>query len=163
MAGGLDDERLTTAGLFFEAHAALIRALEQALEAEAGLTGQWFEILLRLGRSPSKALRMSDLSAQTALTPSGLTRAVDRLEDAGLVCRKSCPEDRRGAFATLTPAGRARIEAAVDAHLAHLDEYFFAHLTARERAQLEAITRKLRDQLHPGATQLTGCPVPPAD
>jgi len=31
---------------------------------------------------------MSDLAAQTSLTPSGLTRAIDRLEAAGLVERK---------------------------------------------------------------------------
>ena len=37
---------------------------------------------------------MSELAAQTSLTPSGLTRSVDRLQDQGLVARRVCPEDR---------------------------------------------------------------------
>ena len=51
---------------------------------------------------------MSELAAQTSLTPSGLTRSVDRLQEQGLVARRVCPEDRRGSFAVLTPdrAGR---------------------------------------------------------
>ena len=65
-------------------------------------------MLIRLARTPGNRLRMSDLAAQTSLTPSGLTRSVDRLEDTGLVARRVCPEDRRGSFAALTLNGEGR-------------------------------------------------------
>jgi DNA-binding MarR family transcriptional regulator len=147
----LDDTRLASAGLFFEAYAGLSGALERRLAEECDLPAQWFEVLLRLARSPDHRLRMCDLAAQVALSPSGLTRAVDRLEDAGLVTRQQCPDDRRVAYASLTAAGLARIETAVPAHLAHLDEYFTGVLTDDELAQLTATMRKLRDHVNPGA------------
>jgi DNA-binding MarR family transcriptional regulator len=145
----LDDDRLTSVGLFFEAFDGLSDALGRALEADCGLSRQWFEILLRLARSPGRSLRMCDLAAQTTLSPSGLTRAIDRLEEAGLVTREACASDRRVAYAGLTPEGLARIESAVAAHLDHIDSNFVSLLSAAEIAQLERITRKLRDGLRP--------------
>jgi DNA-binding MarR family transcriptional regulator len=146
----LHDARLTLAGLFFETHAGLVAALERRLEAECGLSIQWFEVLLRLARSPEQRLRMQELVAQVTLTPSGLTRVVDRLEEAGLARRDSCPADRRGFYAVLTAKGKRRIEAAVPVHLEHLDSSFTGLLTAPERTDLESTLRKLRDVLHPG-------------
>ena len=146
-----DDERLTAAGLLFEAHAGLTAALERRLAEECDLPAQWFELLLRLARSPGHRLRMCDLAAQVALSPSGLTRAIDRLEEAGLVVREHCPEDRRVAYASLTAAGLARIEAAVPVHLGHLDEYFVGVLTPEELEQLTATMRKVRDHVNPDA------------
>jgi MarR family 2-MHQ and catechol resistance regulon transcriptional repressor len=147
----LEDERLTTAGLLFEAHAGLSAALERRLAEDCGLSVQWFELLLRLARSPGHRLRMCDLAAQVVLSPSGLTRAVDRLEEAGLVIREHCPEDRRVSWASLTPEGLARIEAAVPVHLGHLDEYFVGVLTPEELDQLAVAMRKVRDHVNPGA------------
>ena len=80
---------------------------QRRLEAERSLSSQSFDVLIRLARTPGSELRMSELAAQTSLTPSGLTRSVDRLQEQGLVARRVCPEDRRGAFAVLTPAGRS--------------------------------------------------------
>ena len=146
---------LTAIGLFLEAHAGLSDVLGRALEADCGLSRQWFEILLRLARSPDHSLRMCDLAAQTGLSPSGLTRAVDRLETTGLVARRACADDRRVAYAALTPEGLERIESAVRLHLDHIDANFVALLTPREIAQLERITRKLRDGLRPTAMLVT--------
>ena len=147
----LNDERLTLAGLFFEAHAGLSAELERRLEAECGLSISSFEVLLRLARSEGRRLRMSDLAAQVTLSSSGLTRAVDRLVAAGLVQRESCPSDRRGSFAALTPAGTKRIDGAVRAHIGHLEEVFLSVLDATQRAALEDALRPLRDTLNPGA------------
>jgi len=150
MAGDvvLDDRRLTTVGLLFESSAALRRVFEQRLSKENELSGQAFDVLIRLSRTPGHRLRMSELAAQTSLTPSGLTRSVDRLEDSGLVSRESCPEDRRGAFAALTPAGRAVMDRAIPDHVAHVGEVLQAILTPEEEDDLAAILRKIRDHLH---------------
>ncbi len=145
----LDDDRLTLAGLFFETHAGLVAELGRHLEGESGLTSQWFEVLLRLARSPDGRLRMSDLARQVIMTPSGLTRAVDRMEEAGLVRREACSSDRRVFYAVLTPKGRRRIEGAVPRHVEHIDECFAAHLDTKEQAALESALRKLRDALRP--------------
>jgi DNA-binding MarR family transcriptional regulator len=149
MECSLDDDRLTLAGLFFETHAGLVAELGRHLEAESGLTGPWFEVLLRLARSSDGRLRMSDLARQVVMTPSGLTRAIDRMEEAGLVRRDACSSDRRVFYAVLTPKGRRRIEAALPRHIEHIDECFTAHLDTTERAELESALRKLRTALRP--------------
>ncbi|HET6664620.1 MAG TPA: MarR family transcriptional regulator [Acidimicrobiales bacterium] len=148
---GLQDDRITLVGLLTESCTALRIELDRGLERDADLPLLWFELLVRLARSPGDRLRMSDLAAQTSLTPSGLTRAIDRLEAAGLVERLPCPSDRRGAFASLTPAGLARIRAAIGPHLHHVEHYFTSALAADEQRQLAALLRKVRDHVNPGA------------
>jgi DNA-binding MarR family transcriptional regulator len=149
----LADPLLTTAGLFVEAHAGFSGRLEGLLAQSNGLSVQWFDVLMRLVRSPGHRLRMSDLAAQSTLSPSGLTRAVDRLEAAGLVRREACPSDRRGAFAVLTDAGAARINAAVPTHLEHLRDLFGAVYSPDEVETLTSLLRRLRDEVNPAAAR----------
>lgn len=156
----LSDERLTLTGLLIESTTALRVQLDRHLERDAGLPLQWFELLLRLARSPGRHLRMSDLAAQTSLTPSGLTRAIDRLEDAGLAQRIPCPSDRRGAYAAITPLGLERITAALGPHLAHVDEHLTSALSRDEQALLANLLRKVRDHVNPAAA--AAIPVGPA-
>src|SRR5207237_4046453 len=81
-----------------------------------------FEVLIRLARSPGGQLRMTDLSAQTTLTTSGVTRVIDRLERDGLVCRQACPSDRRSSYAVITADGRKRLDAVLPGPLALISE-----------------------------------------
>jgi DNA-binding MarR family transcriptional regulator len=147
----LSDERITSVGLFIEAHAALARALERASQNWGGMPTN-FEVLMRLARSEGQRLRMADLAAQTGLTPSGVSRAVDRLSADGLVTRVSCPSDARGAFAQLTPKGNKVIVSALKRHVEDIEDVFVKALSRDERAQLEAVCRTLRDKLNPCAS-----------
>jgi DNA-binding MarR family transcriptional regulator len=150
----LQDDRLTAVGLFFETAAGLENAIGRHLDT-FGLPRVWMEVLLRVARSPQGQLRMADLATQVALSPSGLTRAVDKIEEAGLVTRVSCPSDRRGAFVQLTEAGRERLDSIIPAHLIRVEESFTGLLSPTELARFTATLRKLRDHLNPGAAQLT--------
>jgi MarR family transcriptional regulator, 2-MHQ and catechol-resistance regulon repressor len=154
----LDHAELTAVGLFFEAHAGLRSALERRLEGDCGVPVQWFEVLLRLARTPGERLKMSELAAQSSVTASGLTRVVDRLVEAGLVERESCPVDRRSWYAVLTDAGRQRIRAAVPAHLDHIREVLGPVLSPAEMEAFAATLRKLRDALNPTAAGASACP-----
>ena len=149
----LDHPLLTTGGLFVEANAGITGLVDRRLEAESGLSMQWFEVLIRLARSPGKRLRMTDLAAQTILTPSGLTRAVDRLVDAGLVEREACPTDRRSTYAVLTAEGERRVLKALPVHVSHLEEVFDGTFTASELETLAELLRKLRDAVNPCAAE----------
>jgi DNA-binding MarR family transcriptional regulator len=145
-----DDDRLTTVGLLFESSAGLRRVFHRRLESERAITSQAFDVLIRLARTPGSELRMSELAAQTSLTPSGLTRSVDRLQGQGLVARRICPEDRRGAFAVLTPEGRALMDRAIPDHVAHVDEVLSDVFTPEEEETLAMLLRRLRDHLYVG-------------
>ena len=149
----LDHPHLTTAGLFFEAYAGLAEAGQARIEAASGLSAQWFEVLIRLARSPEQRLRMTELAAQTTLTPSGLTRAVDRMAEAGLVARQACPTDRRSTYAVLTKDGEARLMQALPVHVAHLEEVFDGLFTKGEVATFTDLLRRLRDAANPCAAQ----------
>jgi DNA-binding MarR family transcriptional regulator len=142
-----DEERLTTIGLLFESAIGLRVALQRRLDSERSLANQSFDVLIRLARSPGSELRMSELAAQTSLTPSGLTRSVDRLVEQDLVIRRVCPEDRRGAFAVLTPTGRELMDRIIPEHVAHIDELLGDVYTPEEEQTLSVLLRKLRDHL----------------
>jgi MarR family 2-MHQ and catechol resistance regulon transcriptional repressor len=146
---------VTLAGLVFETAAGLRRALVPPLERDYDFPQQSLEVLIRLSRSPGGRLRMSDLAAQTALTPSGLTRAVDRLCDAGLVTRQVCSEDRRGAFAALTEEGTSRMGDAMGCHLRQIHSLLGDTLDDDEITALEGLLRRMRDHLNPNAAKVS--------
>jgi DNA-binding MarR family transcriptional regulator len=152
----VEHPHLTTIGLLVEAEAGMHATLERQLDAH-GLSVQWFEVLIRLTRTPGHRLRMSDLAAQTTLSASGLTRAVDRLEAAGLVERRACPSDRRGSFAVLTAEGERRILGALPGHVAELERVFDALYDDEELATLTGLLRKLRDAANPDAAAASDC------
>ncbi|MHB1518534.1 MAG: MarR family winged helix-turn-helix transcriptional regulator [Acidimicrobiales bacterium] len=143
-----DGDRLTTVGLLLESATALRQLFHQRLDSELSLSTQSFGILIRLARSPGGELRMSELASQTLLTPSGLTRAVDRLHEQGLVNRRACPEDRRGAFAVLTSAGRDLMDRAVPLHRAQIDGVLASAFTSADERRLAELLRTLRDHLY---------------
>jgi DNA-binding MarR family transcriptional regulator len=87
---------------------------------------------------------MGDLARRALLTPSGLTRLVDRMETAGLVERKACGSDRRGSWATLTTAGRKKLKESSPVHVRGVEQYFARHLTKEEA---KALTRSLNKML----------------
>ncbi len=147
----LDDPRITALGLLIEAAGGLAARLA-AQYAEHDLAPAEFEVLLRIARTPGQAMRMSDLAAQTLLTTSGITRVVDRLERAKLVERQACPTDRRGAFATLTEAGRQRLEAALPGHLDLVERWFTGRLDPEQLEAMLAGLRTIRDGVRPDAT-----------
>jgi DNA-binding MarR family transcriptional regulator len=141
----VDDRRLTTVGLLFESAAGLRRLFERSFESDRTLSAPSFDVLIRLARTPGGSLRMSELAAQTSLTPSGLTRSVDRLQEQGLVRRESCPEDRRGSFAVLTAEGQALMDRAIPGHIAHVAQVLEQLFTPEEETALEELLRRLRD------------------
>jgi DNA-binding MarR family transcriptional regulator len=96
-----------------ERHARVTGALECVLQDEHGLGVSEFEVLERLAAGDSDERRMQELADAVHLSQSALSRLIGRLEAEGLVTRAICSEDRRGIFACLTDAGRARYEAAL--------------------------------------------------
>lgn len=119
-------------------HDQLSKALDARLDAEHGLGLTSYEVLLHLSEVQECRMRMHDLAACALLSRSGLTRLVDRLERDGYLERCSCAHDARGAFAVLTPAGRAKLEAARTTYLAAVRELFLRHFSPQELERLGA-------------------------
>jgi DNA-binding MarR family transcriptional regulator len=134
----LDDRELRAWRGMLRTHATLTKALDAELEAAHGLPLSSYEVLLHLHDADGQRMRMSDLAATVILSRSGLTRLVDRLEREGLIERQSCPSDARGSFATLTAAGRRKLQAARATHLAGVRSLFLDHFTPEEQEILGA-------------------------
>lgn len=124
-------------GLLFS-HAGLMKQLDAELEARHRLSMSSFEVLMRLSGDPGGAVRLSDLARGAFLSPSGLSRLVQRLEADGLIQRVPCADDGRGANAVITPEGRARFEAAAETHFAGVRRLFLDHFDDAELATLGA-------------------------
>lgn len=150
MAEDLDDVRLTAMGLLIEVHDGLAARTATAF-VQHGLSFVEFDVLIRLARSPRHRLRMSDLAAQTSLSTSGATRVVDRLVDRGWVCRDVSPRDRRQAFAVVTDAGAARLEAVLPEVVDAIEWWFTGRLAAAELETFLATLRALRVVVRPDA------------
>ncbi len=138
---------------FLQAHAYVTRRLAAELEAEDGLSLAEFDALIQLAVAPDQRRRMSDLADAVLLSRSGVSRMVDRLGAAGLVERRICPSDARGAEAILTPAGEARLHRAAEVHFRGVDEHFTAVLPPADRASftrsLEALAVHNRSATEP--------------
>ena len=144
------DPRITAIGLFSEAFAGLT-ARFAAQFAEHHLAPVEFEVLVRLARSPCGRLRMTDLSCQTNVTTSGVTRVIDRLDRDGLVCRQACASDRRSSYAVITERGRARLDEVLPGHVALIEEWFTGRLQPDQLEAMLAALRVVRDAVRPGA------------
>jgi MarR family 2-MHQ and catechol resistance regulon transcriptional repressor len=151
-----DDERVATFGMFIEAFAAVVTKVESELDRTAGVPITWFEVLLRLARTPDHRLRMAELARQVGLSTSGLTRLVDRIEAAGYVRREVCATDRRGAHAVLTDEGEALLRAALPPHLETIERLVAGPL-GPDLATFERLLRTLRDHNGPGECTAPAC------
>lgn len=137
------DEGVATWAALLRAQAAVVRRLEDHLTQAKGLPLSWYDVLLELEHAPGRRLRMQELGNRAVLSRSRVSRIVDELEAAGLVEREPDPDDRRGAFAVLTPAGRSRMRRAAPAYVRGIDEHFTRHLTDRELATMRAALERL--------------------
>jgi DNA-binding MarR family transcriptional regulator len=129
--------------LFLQAHKELTNVLAAELEAERNLPLGWYDVLIQLSLEPQGRMRMQDLARRVLLSKSGLTRLFDRMEEAGLVERQSCPEDRRGTHAVLTPAGRRTLHRAMPVHRRGIERHFSSQLTEAETAALRSAFEKM--------------------
>lgn len=124
-------------------NAELPTVLHRGLQADSGLSLPDFEVLVHLTDVPEGRLRVTDLADSLQWERSRLSHHIKRMEARGLVGRQECPEDGRGAFIVLTPAGRDAIERAAPPHARTVRELFFEPLTDAELDALATITDKL--------------------
>ncbi|TML46288.1 MAG: MarR family transcriptional regulator [Actinobacteria bacterium] len=125
------------------AYALTTRQLSAELQEEHGLTINDFEALLVLSNAEGGRLKRVDLARNLLLTPSGITRLLRGLEDAGLVERASCASDLRVTYAQITDAGRDKLETASNAHIASICALLEEHFAGDELDAIAEILGKL--------------------
>ena len=144
--------------VFLECGYALIDILDAELQAEAGMTLRWYDVLVNLEEA-EHAVRMNELASRILSSKSGLTRVIDRMEEAGLVERQRPPDDRRAIEVVMTHKGEQALQAARLVHRRGIYEHFAQHLDDRNfsalRDALETVHEHVRP-LRPG--RISGTP-----
>jgi MarR family transcriptional regulator, transcriptional regulator for hemolysin len=96
---------------------------------------RWFE---EKREPPTQA----HLAAHTKIDKMTLSKAIRKLEDAGLLVRESSPEDSRAMHVRFSAKGRKLVQHAVVA-IENADDEFFSALGPRQLADYKALTRQL--------------------
>jgi DNA-binding MarR family transcriptional regulator len=132
-------------GKLLGAHAALTRELNAALVASHGLTINDYGCLLLLSRAGEEGMRRIDLANELQLSPSGITRLLDRLEEQGYVGKGECKEDARVSYAILTEAGQAKIRQAWPEHVDAVERRVASVLSEEEIHTLRELLGRLSE------------------
>ena len=102
----------------------------------------WYDLLWTLYRAPGRRLRVNELAREVVLTPTAMSRFVDRVEAAGYVRREPDPGDRRALQVALTDEGVDLLRQMWPVYARGIEEHFAAHLgasPARLRRVLERV------------------------
>ena len=145
----LSDAEMRAWQAFLHAHHQVTRRLDAELRSEHELPLNAYDVLLRLARAPQQRLRMTDLAERVMMSPSGLTRVVDRLAAQGLVRRERFVRDARVMHATLTEDGRRLLRRAARTHLRGIRQHFTGQLTRDQLQQVASALEVLSGPHHP--------------
>jgi DNA-binding MarR family transcriptional regulator len=148
--------------VFLESAYALIDILDAELQAEGGMNLRWYDVLVNLEEAEDP-VRMNELASRILASKSGLTRVIDRMEEAGLVERQRPRDDRRAIEVVITPKGERALQAARLVHRRGINEHFAQHLTARDFAALRDALESVHDHVRPlRPGRISGTPRGPA-
>jgi len=124
-----------------------LRDLIHARMEEVGLSRGQGMILRRVGEM--EGLTQTEVARGALLRSATLTRALQRMEHAGLIERRPDPEDQRVFRVYLTAQGRDRLQT-VQAVWQELDRELGGLFTAQERNTLTQLLARLEQHLKEG-------------
>ena len=143
----LDAAQLGAYFALLEVTNVLRHAVEQQLRDAGDLSYVQFQLLARLGESPTGSARMTDLADGVVYSRSGLTYQAGLLEKAGLVTRAPSPDDERSITVTITEAGRARLAQVLPGHIEVVSDLLFEPLSRDDVKTLAGLLAPVRDHM----------------
>jgi DNA-binding MarR family transcriptional regulator len=149
----LDEREMAAWRAYIETVGDLAAALERDL-APHSLTLGDYQVLVYLSEAEGRRLRMCDLAASLQLSPSGLTRRLDGLVEAGLVRREPCGDDRRVMLAVLTDDGYRHLAAAAPDHVESVRRHLIDRLSPRQITAMAEIFTAVRAGLDERAARV---------
>lgn len=122
-----------------KAHKLALASVERALKA-AGLPPLgWYDVLLELERAGGEGLRPFELERAMLLAQYNLSRLIDRIEAAGYVERRPCPDDRRGQTIAVTERGKAVRRKMWPVYARAIEEALGKRLSAKQAEALNGL------------------------
>jgi DNA-binding MarR family transcriptional regulator len=136
-AAWLSDDEQRAWRTYLRMSSLLPAALNRQLQQDFGLTLPEYEVLVQLSESPGHRLRPFQICEALNWEQSRLSHQLTRMERRGLVSRRECAADGRGAVIELTAAGAELIGAAAPHHVAAVRDLIFDRLNDVQRAAFE--------------------------
>ena len=136
-------------------HSAVFRELDRRLLAEHGFGVDSYGVLITLVTAPARRLPIGELGQQRNLSPSGISRSVDRLTKIGVLERGTNPDDGRSLLVGLTPNGLLRLREAQITHHRVVREMLLSQLDERDIKRLG----RLWEKAMPGAVSSPAWPI----
>ena len=123
-------------------HTTVMRELDRRLLETHGLSIDAYGVLITMVGEPGSPMTIGELGERRNLTPSGISRAVDKLAKAGLVERTTNPADERSRLVGLTAHGLNRLREAQVTHHATVRELLLGNLGGQDIKTLAKIWEK---------------------
>lgn len=129
---------------YIETCETLRRELDVRMQEESGLSNGDYVVMLALNEAEGRTMRPSELAARIDWDRSRLSHHLGRMEKRGLIERRCCPEDSRGALVVLTDEGHSQFRRGSVPHLRDVREFFIDALTPEQLALLADATSAIR-------------------
>jgi len=136
-------------------HSAIFRELDRSLLAEHGFGIDAYGVLVTLVSPPGRPMPIGELGQRRNLSPSGISRSVDRLTKIGVLARTINPEDGRSLLVGLTPHGLGRLRDAQVTHHRIVREMLLSRLDQDDLTRLGELWEKAM----PGAVSSPTWPI----
>lgn len=143
----LDDHQQRVWRLWLEVSTTLPAILNRQLSRDSQLSVQDFEVLVRLSETDGGEMRVVALAERMRWERSRLSHHLTRMEKRGLIERRVCCSDGRGAIIHLTNPGMAALRQAAPGHAALVRRIVFGGLNRGHLDELEAFLSRIRQSL----------------
>ncbi len=138
-------ERWTPAWMaLVRTYARLWDQVEAQMRHDSGLTMPRYDVLMQLDLAGGR-LGLTELASSIVLSPSGLSKLLDRMEASQLIRREPDPSDARSTFARITPRGRSLVRKARDRHHEWLQGVVGDALDDRDVVDLTRIMKRIAE------------------
>ncbi len=131
--------------------------LNRDLQDRHGISLADYEVLVRL-HDRAEGWRVRELGPSLNWEQSRLSHQLTRMERRGLIERRDCVTDRRGAMIAITDAGRAAVETAAPDHVTAVRRLLFDALSPEDVSHLADLTARANAHLDgPRGSTGPGC------
>jgi DNA-binding MarR family transcriptional regulator len=110
----------------------LNRQVAEDLRRDSGLSEADYDVLSNLSETPQAGIRLTELAAHMRWSDSRLSHHLTRMQQRGLIIRRDCPSDARGAVIVLTEQGIQTIQKHAPHHVESVRRHFIDRLTPEQ-------------------------------
>ncbi len=128
---------------FFKTFNRLHNQMVEELKQQGFPSLEVYDVLWTLEQAENHTLRLNELGQKVYLAKFNISRIIDRLVDQNLVQKQTCPQDKRGVYATLTSDGLKLRKSIWSIYKNLINDYFSSKLSSVDHSQLKKILSKL--------------------